>query len=457
MLKSYYHRNFLQFYPHDNFIRHHNLSMVKYPSKYQKIQPYHNYIYIIREDNMLRQAPSAIKEKYDHVVPGNDLKCTNTLSHGTAFWWNNWNDFQGFGGTRTFFLIGDHRLNKYDRLYTDIYSVDDVRICDIDNNIYVYSTDFSGFYKITNIKFDDSHMFMESISFDNIRLYAPGKNFVLTDVNTSKSSCEIQYLDWFYRTGVRYIITDNTYFSRPDIFFIDNEKLPYYGPKIIVDDFDITPKYKYPDILDFDGLGSYMDNNPTDSPNWGITPMLSFGTPLVAYTDLYIGVGHLKIHSDQTKYPYLPGSNIDQFRQYISSYMQETYGDRYIEHYGTYMKDGECQGYMYLIYFYLLRYQRVDNGFKTFTSMYISDGYLPLSNAPIEDEPYDNDYKFSLYFPMGLVLEDKTLIVSCGYGDYYSCFLEYNVDDVISKCKHDINTIDFNDYGYHLDILDSIM
>lgn len=264
-----------------------------------------------------------------------------------------------------------------------------------------------------------------------------GKNYVLTDININRRKVTLQTLDWFYKWGLTLLIIYNTkpmFFNREEHVIVDN--------------------------LPFTGMGSDKVTKKKDSINWGITPMLSFGTPLVKHQNMYIGVGHLKIYSDRQKHPYLEGSNIKNFRDDLFSTLETQYGERYINHFGT-SGNKKCQGFIYMIYFYILNY----DGFLTinnkqvhnFTSMYISDAYLPLSNKPVIDMPYDRDYKFSLLFPMGLNIVDSTITVSCGYGDYYSCFLEYNVNDVIHQCQHNITTLDFNVYQYHLDILQPIM
>lgn len=94
-----------------------------------------------------------------------------------------------------------------------------------------------------------------------------------------------------------------------------------------------------------------------------------------------------------------------------------------------------------MMYFYIVNINNTVNN----NSMYISDGYLPiyLSN-------YEDNYKFSLIFPMGLTKNEDKLIVTCGEGDYYSNVLEFSVNDVINLCKYDASNLDLTNYNYNI-------
>lgn len=471
MLKGYHQACFVDLLEDENgnYSRSHNLSFVKIPPHFNTYEPYHKYIYVVRVDNKKVHHPDQVIPSYyhldnytsDHVIPGNGQSCPDTalLRKGQWFWWNNWDI--PVGKTNTHILIGDHTIGRYDSTLDPFLYGGDIRIANIDGNIFLYNSDLSSVDIVLDIfKFD--HYVLE-LSPVNISSKAYGKNFVLTDVkfvvNNLDSPCIIQYLDWFYEYGVRCKIDYHRIFEPGYIrgYYIGN------NPTVAVDDnfSDNYEDFAVKNPFYFRGTGSSIENPNDGSINWGVTPLMSFGTPLVKYGDLYIGVGHLKIHSDPETHPYLPDSNIDKFRTYIAEYMNATYGDRYIQHFGTQTKNGRCQGYLYLIYFYILTcdypFQHRFAPVKRWKSMHISDGYLPLSNKPIKDKDYDRDYKFSLYFPMGLELDGQNLIVSCGYGDYYSAFLEYDVDTVVAACKHDVSHLDFNSYQYHLDILAPVM
>ena len=441
----------------DKYSRNHNISFVRIPEHFTISKPYHKYIYVVRIDNKnaLRMGyglPVSFNYNSDHVIPGNGSMCREIsfLRKGQWFWWNNWREM--IGSTNTYLFVGDHNTNQYDFIFNLWLDGSDIRITNIDGNIYMYNSELT-----------EVHIFLDTNRTKKLKITktGEGKNYVLTDIqfigDSIDSPCIIQYLDWFQINGVS-CKTEFYRFSEPG-----------YIRKYYIDDNVIIPEDDLFDFADtkpnnpffFTGIGSYMDGKSDGSINWGVTPLMSFSTPLVKYGNLYIGVGHLKIHSDADTYPYLPGSNIENFRSYISQYMNDTYGDRYIQHFGTSIRDGLCQGYLYLIYFYILTYDYPFEGrfssIKHWKSMHISDGYLPLSDKSIKDTDYDRDYKFSLYFPMGLELDGKNLIVSCGYGDYYSAFLEYDVDTVVAGCKHDVSHLDFNSYQYHLDILAPVM
>lgn len=94
MLKSWYQPNFL-LQTNNNYIRGHNVSFTPVPDFYQKVQYYHNYIYVVRVDEAKPEAISKIQGYTgDNVVPGNGHTCQsselNDIKYGDFFWWNNW-------------------------------------------------------------------------------------------------------------------------------------------------------------------------------------------------------------------------------------------------------------------------------------------------------------------------------------------------------------------------------
>lgn len=469
MLKGYYQPCFVDLVINSNFkkwtenyTRTDNVSFAKIPAKYRTAKPYHKYIYFIKSNN--KYIPAGLfgskpePDNYSHVIPGNGPTCPTDIGDiirlGKVFWWNKWHVPPN--NWKTHILLGDHTTGAFDLMLITDLPAGDIRVVNINDDLYYYDTSLLLIHKINSIgdySIDDSTIKCMRDFKDKLT----DKNLVLTDIimDADNTGATVQFLNWFYNTGVK-----------SDIYYIDGINLQqYYSGSITtpISSYVINANYQSFDTapfnngLYFNGNGSTSEDPDDGSINWGITPLMSFGTPLVKYGDLYIGVGHLKIHSNTFLYNYLADSNIDKFRTYIAEYMNDTYGDRYIQHFGTDMVEGECHGYLYLIFFYVLTcdYDLPPplQNIKRWKSMHISDGYLPLSNEPIIDKKYDRDYKFSLWFPMGLVLEDKKLTVSAGYGDYYSAFLEYNVDEVVESCRHDANNLDFNSYEYHLDIL----
>jgi hypothetical protein len=79
--------------------------------------------------------------------------------------------------------------------------------------------------------------------------------------------------------------------------------------------------------------------------------------------------------------------------------------------------------------------------------MYISDSYLPLS---LDNRELTDDYKFSTIFPMGIEkLGDTKIIITCGYGDFYSVSLEFDTSILIPAFfRHNIKQLDMRHFNY---------
>lgn len=200
-----------------------------------------------------------------------------------------------------------------------------------------------------------------------------------------------------------------------------------------------------------EGEGSYADNNPENKIkygiNYGIMPKFSFSTPLIKkYStiianqydavdlgELKMGVGHIKICSDPNQYPYEPNSNIQKFRENLYRDMKNLFGDRYIRHKGT-GRAPNCYGYIYLMYFFIIILN--DN------KMRISDAFLPVY--------FDDRYKFSLIYPMGITDVGNKIYVIAGEGDYYSVVMQFDFDNITNLCIHDVNDLDMNQYKYKI-------
>lgn len=84
-------------------------------------------------------------------------------------------------------------------------------------------------------------------------------------------------------------------------------------------------------------------------------------------------------------------------------------------------------GDKYMLYFFII----YDND----TKMKMSDCYLPISY-------FTDGYKFSLIFPAGLEVIDDRVIVTAGEGDFYSVFLDFNLNEVLKLCVHDATQLD---------------
>lgn len=399
---------------------------------------------------------SELQKDTDLFIPGNSEKCEKLISVGKNYWWNNWQNSNVSISEGTYFFVGNHNTNDLE-LYkvmcnkitiiprfpsmakdflcnaynyrSDFLSYVDVRISNMNDKIYMWLYNLTMIGTVT-VDHDTKTVIIEQVPIDNIQPdFQFGKNQQIVTLKESPIIMQVTYIDWYYDDGI-YLFTINYDINRgrgfyPGLSYIDNTI--YYN------------KFK------IRGSGCYHNNKQEDKIkfgiNYGIMPSFSFSTPLV-YLDnnRYIGVGHLKIHSDIFKYPYINGSKIDIFRRQLYEDYEAKFGNKYIKHYGTGIAP-HCEGYIYMMYFYIVNINNTVNN----NSMYISDGYLPiyLSN-------YEDNYKFSLIFPMGLTKNEDKLIVTCGEGDYYSNVLEFSVNDVINLCKYDASNLDLTNYNYNI-------
>lgn len=387
--------------------------------------------------------------KNQKVIPGNSNLCKKPFSIGNNFMWNNWN-FMGKVNKNfklreyTKFLIGNHNENFFyvpknkfilnDKIKNDILLkkinkgvifLTDVRLQKIGNFIYIYSLNLQ-----TNYKCSISNSKIIFVDVDKNKL-SNGKNLSVVDIISINDSNLMIYMDWFYING-KY---------GPGIYYV---KRPIFSNSIqeIKLQYNSIP-FNHNYVLN--GMGStstkdllYIDNNKLNK-NYGITPLFSFGTPHILYKSFdenyYIGVGHIKIHSDIDDYIYKNNSNIQSFRNNLYEDFENYFGEIYIRHKGS-NKPSNCKGFIYMMYFYLID--------TTFTKMLISDSYLPINLD------YELDYRFSLIFPMGLELYNDRLIVSAGEGDFYSVIMEFNVEEIIKVCKHNVRFLNMNNYNYKL-------
>jgi hypothetical protein len=387
------------------------------------------------------------------IIPGNSPNCNPKISDngGKYFWWNYWHEpeTQKFGGT----LFVKYNIN--DNLFTEINMEEaflkfisyshDLRICEINGKIYIYTAFLERFIECS---YDIS---TNTIIFLNITNFVPngkefaGKNFAPFNIITINTVPDLLYLDWFYGDYVlirhvqEYILIEDF-----------NYNMSLHSSKHVK---DIKINFK---ISGFFGEGSYKLTPDKDDiiakakygSFYGITPGFSFTSPHIEIEEngkqCWIGVGHTKIRNPADRYPYIEGSKIEQFRTNLHDQMFAKYGDKYKLHMGS-TEPPNCMGYIYLMYFYKL----IHNGEDDY-DMFISDSYLPLD---LSDETKD-DYKFSLVFPMGIVKHNingiDILKVSCGEGDYNSIILDFDYKKVMESIKYDIKTFDITTYEYYL-------
>jgi len=405
--------------------------------------------------------------KKDDMVPGNDKNCplSSEADQGVNFIWNHWRGYYEHGQmlSGTDFFIWDYKMKtlskpelkgyvyrKYEfRVEKDDISgnnFQDVRITRIRDKIYMYTTDMDTIYQLVYVEETNTLKFFP-IMFDFFtkRVYS-GRNLNIIDIDYKKvaSGIDIQlYItDWFYDNndvkGVK--------FQKPS--------LSNYNP---LNDYTKGFEYKPHDVVikfgesHIDGNGSYITDKMDDilkfKSNYGITPAFSFSTPHIDVIydgkQSKLGVGHIKIHNDQEKYRYVENSHIDKFRKNIHNDLRQRYGDRYKIHFGSGYPQ-TCYGFIYTMYFYILT-DKDENG--DYQNMYISDSYLPIS---LDDRGLNDDYKFSIVFPMGIeMLGDDKIIVTCGYGDFYSIALEFDTTILIPAFfRHNVKQLDMRHFNY---------
>lgn len=412
-----------------------------------------NYLYLVRYSYIDILDP---KKTEQQIIPGNDKGCKPLYSSrdDNYFWWNNWN--KSTGGT---III---KYNNIDKRFIEIQlenpgllngymnkqfsngfllAYGDVRIFKINDNIYIYKYDLSQF---VICEFDNNTnilKLLKSINFkhSNGKNFAPFKLIELDIPNESDKLVNLFYLDGFYGTHV--LIKQVSEIDLP----------PQNNSYISALIKEIKISFN-PDKYGFFIEGSYLTDKEEDiikyQSFYGRTPGFSFTTPHIEIIEngkrCWIGVGHTKIRNPSERYPYIPGSKVDMFRHNLHAQMFEKYGDKYKLHMGT-GDAPDCFGYIYLMYFYKL----IDNGDDDY-DMFISDSYLPLNL----DNKYNENYKFSLVFPMGIIkqnIEGRDIIkVSCGEGDYYSIVLDFDFLDVMRSINKNIKTFDIVTYDYNL-------
>lgn len=404
-----------------------------------------NYLYAVR---IICQDGKSFKNDQKYIKPGNSEECVPKRQDiGINFPWNRWHLPQLESTDSTIFVYGNHKNNNLEilplreGLYNNDkygYEKSDIRIMKMDGTIYMHTSNLDSMYMFDIVNEQNKKF----IKMKKIRTYPDNedKNIPILSVRLEKTKV-ITFIKWYYK-----------YYDD----FEENDKKEKGGVLLWgYEGFRPIMHWIRFDNYVIDGLGSHLsgleDDKQIFATNYGITPMFSFGTPHIKlhnekYGDFLLGVGHIKIHNDTEKYKYIDGSNIDTFRKNLHKDMRDKYGDRYIEHYGTGPYPDECTGYIYMMYFYIM----YDKQGEFYNSMKLSDSFLPIlldERKKLFDD--DNDYKFSLIFPMGITsIDTNKIIVTCGYGDFYSVALEFDTKNVINKCTYDVRNLDMREYSY---------
>ena len=148
-------------------------------------------------------------------------------------------------------------------------------------------------------------------------------------------------------------------------------------------------------------------------------PIFSFGTPMYELEKgkVWIGVGHCKIITTAN----YASDKINLFRQEL-----QDIGQQHIQH----------LTYYYLCYNIVLLYK--ENRYR----MYISDAYLNM--LPNEE------YIFSINFPLGIDVYNKEVYISMGIGDYYNTISKQGLSEFIKSCRHVVENFNEDDFDYKI-------
>lgn len=358
-----------------------------------------------------------------------DPKYNTDVKIGKNFMWNNWmnvlidNTIFFVGKIENDSIIIDKKImpvviynkkisTKEEHKKNFMYS--DVRIFKKNKTIYIYDGMISSIYTV-EIKNNNIHlsynntfgkkMYSKNLlcsvneNYTNQYVNKYDKNWSFVDIiNDKEFGKSFEFLNWYDRDSscvTSTIVQINGYKCRKDIFIkMKKDIIPVYGNEYL--------------------------------------PMFSFGTPFVRFKInnkkknkgiIYdgISVGHTKIRITKE---YTEG-NLNKF---ISLVRDKYKNYSYIEH----------NSYMYLIYF--IRLKKYKNGKKI---MKISDSFLYTNN-------HNKKYKFSIQYPMGIILLNNFIYVSCGEGDYYNFLLKFKSKDIKKVCTHNVHTFNEKTYECHL-------
>lgn len=316
---------------------------------------------------------------YNDIIPGNSEICEDykhkeiDIDYGDNFVWNKWHTINKYGydsslvGSYTCFILynmktkeyklleiknPDYRMNYYTKTTKYLVKLGDVRICNVDGEIIVHSSELDFISKVdindNSIKFNIMTIGRKLWIYRKIYKKAypydrslKGANYAIISINDNKW---IKFLDWFYDVGLMILkININTerylheYYPYDPGYVIHGEGSNLEDMEIDQDDSE---------EIEIDDLIDVTINN-------GLMPKLSFSTPLLRLEPLnngyYLGVGHLKIDNLDD---YIPGSNISIFKEKVHTELRSIYGDNYKIHLGSGTAP-YCQGSIYCIYFYL--------------------------------------------------------------------------------------------------------
>jgi hypothetical protein len=151
-------------------------------------------------------------------------------------------------------------------------------------------------------------------------------------------------------------------------------------------------------------------------------PMFSFGSPAFELKSgtQWVGVGHTKVISTMN----YDNPKIKDFKFLINDEIRGT--SKYIKH----------NSYLYLTYYYILE-KRGNTYHMKFSDSYLY--YFP-----------EEEYTFSINFPMGIDIREGSVYVSMGVGDFYNFIVKESLDYVKKACVHDLEHFNQTSYSFIL-------
>lgn len=344
------------------------------------------------------------------IIPGNfsgrkeavckrvgDFICSR-IDFGKNFFWGDWNsDFND----NTILFIGklDHKSLSIipntqikPHIFSNIkldgipYKYSDVRLFTANDKLYCYDGYITSIYQII---VTETGLKVHKI-YDNVckNIKTFDKNWAYVSVIQRNEKSYFMFLNWFEKDALT-------------VSYINLQK-----PNECIKENLITMKR---DIIS--GLGNK------------ILPMFSFGTPTFELKKgkLWVGVGHTKV---MTTMKYENQKLID-FKFAINDNLRRT--SNYIKH----------NSYFYLVYFYIL--EKTEHGHY---KMMLSDSYLYYFP--------DQKYTFSINFPMGIDIQNNSVYVSLGVGDYYNFIIKESLTYIKKACCHNLEDFDASKYEFKL-------
>lgn len=385
-----------------------------------------------------------------NIIPGNSPSCTNIINKSDNFIWLYFDKHDAVFQFNVL-LVGSYNKNKFTvdktikpRFFTEKTAyklIEDVRLFNVNNKMYIHMTSLISFYEIQIVN-NNIVIASNNLGIDN---RSRGMNYAFLSFQETKNKISgndqyiFTFIDWYeYFMGVKKalrvydIVIDKTYYVGGELQKSQSlSKL--YG---------IKPEIRF--LVDF------IKDVPIGKHYHSKYGMFSFSTPTVEtdekndYDFDKIGIGHVKIVFPS------PINNLESNEQKFAhdAYFQFPFkfGNKYIQNQARLSTSYEghklCEGYIYLLYFYRIIKKTKDSKFE----MHLSDGYLPINLS----EQAVNKYKFSLIFPMGIIMKDNQLLMSFGEGDYYTGIISFNKEDVLKSIKHTSLDLDLKSYKYYL-------